>query len=267
MLKRLFDLLVSGIVLLILAVPFSIIAIILRFSGEGEVWYLQDRVGRYGRIFRVYKFATMLKDSPNIGSGDITVRNDPRVLPLGGFLRKTKINELPQFINVFLGQMSLVGWRPLMPVSFQEYSSAIQQKIVAVKPGVTGIGSVIFRDEESIITAAKEDGRDLRETYRSHIMPYKGALELWYAERASLWTDLKILMATAMAVVRPKWNGFRAWFADLPQPQSDLLRTHFGCDLRVLCSGATLPGTGAAGPVTLNAEPADDHGQKAGDRA
>ncbi|MCA9010686.1 MAG: sugar transferase [Planctomycetaceae bacterium] len=227
MLKRLFDLFISGFVLLLLAVPFAIIAIILRLSGEGEVWYLQDRVGRHGRIFKVYKFATMLKDSPNLGSGDITIRNDPRVLPLGGFLRKTKINELPQFINVFLGQMSLVGWRPLMPVSFQVYAPEIRKKIVEVKPGITGIGSVIFRDEESIVTAAKEDGRDLRETYRNHIMPYKGALELWYTERANLWTDIKILLATTLAVLRPDWNGFRQWFDNLPQPQTDFMRKHF----------------------------------------
>jgi lipopolysaccharide/colanic/teichoic acid biosynthesis glycosyltransferase len=227
MLKRMLDLFISGLVLLMLAIPFAVIAIILRLSGEGEVWYLQDRVGRYGRIFKVYKFATMLKDSPNIGSGDITVRNDPRVLPLGGFLRKTKINELPQFINVFLGQMSLVGWRPLMPVSFQEYAPRIQVEIVAVKPGVTGIGSVIFRDEESIITSAKKEGRDLRETYRNHIMPYKGALELWYAKRANLWTDIKILVATSLAVARPGWNGFREWFDNLPEPESDLLKKHF----------------------------------------
>lgn len=228
MLKRLFDLLVSAVVLLILAIPFAIISLILKFSGEGEVWYLQDRVGKDGRIFKVYKFATMLKDSPNIGSQDITVANDPRVLPIGRFLRKAKINEFPQFINVFQGQMSLVGWRPLMPVSFQEYSPEVQQKILAVKPGVTGIGSLVFRDEEAIITRAQHEGRDLRETYRHHVMPYKGALELWYAERANLWTDLKILTATAMVVLLPSWSGFRRWFPNLPQPESDMLREHFG---------------------------------------
>ncbi len=231
MLKRLLDITVSGTVLLILAFPFAVIMAILRFSGEGEIWYLQDRVGRGGKIFKVYKFATMLKDSPNLGSQDITVEDDPRVLPIGKLLRKTKINELPQFINVFRGDMSLVGWRPLMPMSFREYSDEIQSRIVAVQPGLTGIGSVVFRDEERIITSAQKEGRDLRATYRDEIMPYKGALELWYADRASLRTDLKILTATAIAVILPGWNGYRDWFRDLPQPATSFLAGHLGMEI------------------------------------
>lgn len=230
MLKRLLDIVVSGTVLLILALPFAVVMVVLRFTGEGEIFYPQERVGRAGKIFRVFKFATMLKDSPNLGSKEITVQNDPRVLPFGKLLRKTKINELPQFINVFKGDMSLVGWRPLMPVSFDEYSEEIQQKIIAVRPGLTGIGSVVFRDEESIVTLAKEQGRDLRETYREDIMPYKGALELWYAERPGLWQDLKILFATVIAVLVPGWQGYRNWFDGLPRPQSAFLTSHLGLD-------------------------------------
>ena len=230
MLKRLLDIVVSGTVLLILALPFAVVMVVLRFTGEGEIFYPQERVGRDGKIFRVFKFATMLKDSPGLGSKDITVQDDPRVLPFGKLLRKTKINELPQFINVFQGDMSLVGWRPLMPMSFDEYSQEIQEKIVAVQPGLTGIGSVVFRDEESIVTLAKEQGRDLRETYRKDIMPYKGALELWYAERAGLWQDLKILFATVIAVLLPGWQGYRNWFDELPRPQSAFLASHLGLD-------------------------------------
>ncbi len=230
MLKRMLDIVVSGIVLLILAAPFLVIMVVLRCTGEGEVWYLQERVGRDGRIFRVFKFATMLRDSPQMGSKDITVKNDPRVLPVGRFLRKTKINELPQFINVFRGDMSLVGWRPLMPMSFEAYADDVKKQIVKVQPGLTGIGSIVFRDEESIVTQAKREGRDLRETYRDEIMPYKGALELWYADHAGLWTDLKILLATAIAVIVPGWTGYRRWFSDLPRPHSRFLAERLKLD-------------------------------------
>ncbi len=223
--KRLLDIVVAGAVLLVLGLPFLAIMAVLRWTGEGEVWYLQDRVGRDGKIFRVFKFATMLKASPSLGSRDITVQNDPRVLPVGKLLRKTKINELPQFINVFRGDLSLVGWRPLMPVSFQEYADEVQRKIVTVQPGLTGLGSVVFRDEESIVTTAQKEGRDLRATYRDEIMPYKGALELWYADHAGLWTDLKILSATAIVVVIPRWTGYRRWFVGLPRPHTQFLAT------------------------------------------
>ena len=229
--KRLMDLVVSGIVLIILCPLFAVIMVILRFSGEGEVWYPQERVGRDGKLFKVLKFATMLKASPNLGSKDITVQDDPRVLPVGKLLRKTKINELPQFINVFKGDMSLVGWRPLMPMSFDEYSDDIQKNIVSVQPGLTGIGSVVFRDEESIVTRAQAEGRDLRVTYRDEIMPYKGALELWYADHAGILTDLRIVFATVVAVFRPGWNGYRRWFDALPVPQTEFLSDHLGLNV------------------------------------
>ncbi len=109
---RLFDVIFSGIALVFLSPLLIPIALLLKLSGEGEIFFLQERVGKNREMFKLYKFATMLKDSPNIGTGTVTMKNDPRILPIGAFLRKTKINELPQLLNVFLGHMSLIGPRP-----------------------------------------------------------------------------------------------------------------------------------------------------------
>jgi lipopolysaccharide/colanic/teichoic acid biosynthesis glycosyltransferase len=226
--KRLFDILVSGTVLLVLAIPLAIVIVILKLTGEREAFYFQERVGLGGKIIKVSKFVTMIKNSPNLGTQDITLRNDPRVLPVGKFLRKTKINELPQFWDVLVGKLSMVGWRPLMPQGFADYPKPVQERIVQVKPGLTGIGSLVFRDEESIINEAQQEGRDLRSCYRQDIMPYKGALECWYADRASLILDLKILVATAIAVAKPSWRGYRSWFRGLPTPDSSIVQRHTG---------------------------------------
>ncbi len=226
MIKRLIDIVISGLALLFLMFPFLVIIVILRFTGEGKVFYLQERVGFKGKHFNVIKFATMLQNSLNIGSADITVRNDPRVLPMGKFLRKTKINELPQIFNVFKGDMSLVGWRPLVPKGFADYPQHVQTTIIDVQPGLTGIGSVVFRDEESIITMAQTRGKDLRACYREDIMPYKGELEVWYKANQSLIVDFKIMTATALAVLMPGKRFYLSWFKALPEPKSPLIREY-----------------------------------------
>ncbi len=228
MVKRAFDLTVSGAILLIFSLPLAIIFAILKFTGEREAFYFQDRVGYKGRIIQVTKFVTMIKDSPNIGTQDITLKNDPRVLPVGKWLRKTKLNEFPQFWDVFIGKLALVGWRPLMPKGFADYPECVQREIVKVKPGLTGIGSLVFRDEEAIISKAQAEGRDLRVCYREDIMPHKGALELWYVEHQSFRTDIKILVATGVAVLQPGWKGYTHWFKDLPLPASRILQAHLG---------------------------------------
>lgn len=177
------------------------------------MFYYQRRVGYKNRLFDIWKFATMLKDSPNMGTGTITVRNDPRVTPMGGFLRKSKLNELPQIINVLKGDMSLVGPRPLDEKGFNAYSEAVRSKIYNVTPGITGIGSVIFRDEEQLVSAATIPPREF---YNQFIAPYKGELELWYQEHQSLLTDLKILVLTVVVIVRPGSKLAYRWFPALP---------------------------------------------------
>ncbi len=163
-------------------------------------------------MFNICKFATMLKNSPNMGTGEITLRNDARVTKFGKILRLTKVNELPQIINVFKGDMSIVGPRPLMEVSFKQYPEEVQQKIYDSKPGMTGIGSLIFRDEEKIVSAAP----DPRAMYKI-IYLYKGKLELWYQVHASLYTDFMIIFLTAWSILFPQNNLTNKVFKDLPK--------------------------------------------------
>lgn len=195
--KRFLDVVLSFLALVALA-PFLLpVIVILRFTGEGEVFYIQERAGRGGNSFGLYKFATMLKDSPNIGDGEITVRGDPRVLPFGRFLRKTKLNELPQLWNIFIGDMSVVGPRPMVLNTYAYYSEEARAKLNTIRPGLTGIGSIIFRDEERYLA----DREEPMQFYREHIIPYKSDLELWFVENNTLWLYIKIILVTAWVVI------------------------------------------------------------------
>ncbi|RZK70036.1 MAG: sugar transferase [Pedobacter sp.] len=211
-LKRILDILIAGTALIVLSPILIPVTVILMFTGEKEVFYFQERIGYLNKRFNIYKYATMLKNSPNIGTGEITLRNDPRVTAFGKFLRMSKINELPQIINVLKGDMSIVGPRPLMQVSFDIYNEEVKQKIYLSKPGITGIGSIVFRDEEKIVS----DAADPKEAYRNIIYPYKGKLELWYLENASLLTDLKIIFLTGWSILFPNNNLTQKFFKNLP---------------------------------------------------
>ena len=212
--KRLLDIVVSLITLIILLPVFVPIIITLRFSAEGEVFYFQERYGINNSKFKIWKFATMLKNSMNMGTGSITLQNDPRVTTIGFYLRKSKINELPQIINILKGDISLVGPRPLVSKTFKAYSDEVQLKIYNVKPGLTGIGSIIFRDEESIISVVKDE--DPHEFYKRVIAPYKGELEIWYQENCSFFLDLKLIFLTAWIILFPNSKLYEKCFKDLP---------------------------------------------------
>ena len=214
-LKRTLDIAISIIALTILLPLFVPVIIILRFTAEGEVFYFQERIGINNSRFQIWKFATMLKNSMNIGTGSITLKNDPRVTGIGKFLRKTKINELPQIINILKGDISIVGPRPLVTKTFSAYSDEIQAKIYNVKPGLTGIGSIIFRDEETLISSVKDE--DPHEFYKRVIAPYKGALEMWYQEHKSFFLDLKLIFITAWVIIFPESKIYESWFKDLPK--------------------------------------------------
>lgn len=213
--KRLIDLFLSVIALVILSPILIPIMIILKFTGEHYIFYAQDRIGEGGKVFSLLKFATMLKDSPNLGTGDITLKNDPRVLPFGKFLRKSKINELPQIINVLIGHMSLVGPRPLTPKNFDYYSEEVKEKIKLLKPGLTGIGSVVFRDEEFFLNKLVSDGLDHETAYREYVSSYKGKLEVWYFENRNIWIDFKLIVLTVFIIIKPNLN-IRQFFNNLP---------------------------------------------------
>ena len=212
--KRLFDCIFSGLAILLLCPLGFVLAVILRFTGEGEIFYRQKRIGRNGKPFGVLKFATMLKDSPNLGTGTITKKRDPRVLPLGKILRKTKLNEIPQLWNIFIGDMSIVGPRPLTKETRDYIPAEILEEIQDVQPGLTGIGSIIFRDEETII---HESGEDYHEFYRREISPFKGELELWYKNNRSFLIDLKIILFPEWAVCFPKIPMINRCFPSLPK--------------------------------------------------
>ena len=216
--ERSFDIIFSGLALFLLLPLLIPILIILRYSGEGEVFFLQDRIGQDGEIFKLFKFVTMLKDSPNIGTGTLTIKDDPRILPFGRFLRKTKVNELPQLLNVFLGQMSVIGPRPLTQDSFSSYSKEVQKLVSMVRPGLSGIGSIIFRDEENILTE-KEDSLDF---YLKSISPYKGKLESWYVKNYRIKTYFKAIIMTVWVIIFPSSGSVWSLFKDLPEPPNEL---------------------------------------------
>jgi lipopolysaccharide/colanic/teichoic acid biosynthesis glycosyltransferase len=215
---RFFDILFSSLAILVLSPLLVPIVIILKCSGEGEVFFLQERIGKEGKLFKLFKFATMLKDSPNLGTGTVTMRGDPRVLPVGKFLRKTKINELPQLLNIFFGDMSVIGPRPLTAQTFGSYSESTQAVIKKVRPGLSGVGSIIFRGEEDIMHGAAASV----DFYDNVIAPYKGALEEWFVSNKGLYIYFIAIFTTVWAVLFPKTKVAWAVFKGLPEPPEEL---------------------------------------------
>ena len=195
------------------------LCIVLLLTGEGEIIFAQERIGRNKKKFYLFKFATMLKNSPNIGAGEITVRGDPRVLPFGQFLRKTKLNELPQLWNIFIGDMSVVGPRPMVLNTYAHYPEEAREKLNTIRPGLTGIGSIVFRDEERYLA----DRDEPMEFYREHIIPYKSDLELWFVENNTLWLYIKIIFVTAWVVVFPSSTIVDKAFDGIPSLPGSLI--------------------------------------------
>jgi lipopolysaccharide/colanic/teichoic acid biosynthesis glycosyltransferase len=215
---RVFDIFFSGIAIIVLF-PFMIpIMIGLKLTGECYIFYSQTRVGRHGKDFKVLKFATMLKDSPNLPGGLYTSANDPRLLPMGKFLRKTKINELPQLINIFIGQMSIVGYRPTVREHYDAFSDDVKEKLYDLKPGLTGIGSIIFRNEEEIL----HQFDDKKYFHKKIINPYKGTLECWYADHSNIANYFKIIFVTALIVLNSNFSICEKAFKDLPPVPPEL---------------------------------------------
>ena len=216
--ERLFDILLSGLAIIILSPLLIPIVIILRITGEGEVFFLQDRVGLGFKRFKLIKFATMLKESPNLATGTITIKDDPRVLPVGKLLRNVKINELPQLINVFLGEMSLVGPRPLTEQTFKSYAQETQNITTKVKPGLSGVGSIIFRREEGILNS----GNDSIQFYNDIIAPYKGAVEEWFVFNKSLYYYFLTILVTIWVILFPESKIVWRTFKNIPVPPEQL---------------------------------------------
>ena len=219
MIKRIIDLFIATVALVLLSPLLLIVIIILKCTGEGEVFYLQKRLGFLNKKFNIIKFATMVKNSPNIGSGSLTLRGDPRVLPFGKFLRKSKINELPQIFNVIIGNMSIVGPRPQMQVDFDKFPVDKRNEIYKSKPGITGVGSIIFRDEEKWISNFEGDKHKF---YKEKIAPYKAEVEIWYLQNRSVFIDFKLIFLTAWIIVFPNSNIVENVLKSLPKKPSHL---------------------------------------------
>lgn len=210
--QRFFDIIFSTLAILVFSPILLSTCIILRLTGEGEIFYKQKRVGRHRQSIEIMKFATMLKNSPNIGTGTVTLMDDPRVLPVGRFLRKTKINELPQLFNVLFGDMSLIGPRPQTQRCFQAFPESLRDLIVSVRPGLSGLGSVFFRNEELMM----HDAEDAELFYDTVIMPYKGKLEAWYATQNSLQLYFMLILSTIYVVLTGKILLSKTVLSSLP---------------------------------------------------
>lgn len=195
-LKRCFDITASALGLLFLMIPFLIIAIIIKATSKGPVFFRQVRVGKDGKEFRIYKFRTMVVDAEKKGM-QITVGADSRITGIGKFLRKTKVDELPQLINVLKGQMSFVGPRPEVPRYVALYDD-YQRNILRIKPGITELASIVYRDENEVL--AKSENPE--ETYINEIMPKKIALNIEYMQKLGFWYDIKLIFMTFVAILK-----------------------------------------------------------------
>jgi len=234
--KRIVDVLFSSTALIVLSPLLLLVAIVLRATGEGCVLYRQERVGRGGRTFGLYKFATMLKDSPNLPGGFLTRKGDPRVLPVGRVLRATKINEIPQLLNVLLGDMTLIGPRPQARAHFELFPAQVKEEIVKVRPGLSGVGSIVFRSEDVIMARCP---KDQNRCYEEDIAPYKGELELWYVRHQSFALDLLLMVLTVWVIVFPASQYYARFLRHLPRPSSPVLSAHMA--LSVVVIGCCVP--------------------------
>lgn len=187
--KRLFDLLGAALGLLLLAPLLLLVALWVKLDAPGPVFFRQERVGRYGRTFRIHKFRTMHDDAGGLA---LTVGEDPRITRAGRWLRRTRVDELPQLIDVLMGDMSLVGPRPEVPRYVAHYPAALRERALAVRPGITDPASLDYLDEAALLARAADPERE----YIEVILPAKLQRAADYAERASLATDLALLWRT-----------------------------------------------------------------------
>jgi len=192
-------------------------------STGNKIFFRQKRVGLKGKIFNVLKFTTMIENSENMGAGTITLKNDSRVLPIGKILRKSKLNELPQLINILKGDMSVIGPRPQDIAGFNAFKKEEQSIIIQVRPGLSGVGPIFFRDEDEIIARACMTDKKL--FYDEHIAPYKGKIEAWYVENKNISLYFSLIFMTIYVVLRPKNKiDYLKLFTAFPLPPKELSR-------------------------------------------
>lgn len=195
--KRLFDWLGATFGLLLLAPVLLAIALWVKLDSPGPVFYRQERVGRFGKPFRIHKFRTMRHDPHGQGL-QITVGGDARITRSGQVLRASKLDELPQLIDVWVGDMSLVGPRPEVPRYVACYPAALRDKILSVRPGITDLASIEYRDESDVLARAQ----DPEKAYIEQVLPHKLALSARYVDTASVWGDVWLIVRTIQAILR-----------------------------------------------------------------
>ena len=195
--KRAFDWVMASVGLAVLAPVLLLIALAIKLDSPGPVFFRQERVGRHGRLFRIHKFRTMRHDPGGAGL-QITVGADARVTRVGAFLRASKLDELPQLIDVWRGVMSLVGPRPEVPRYVAAYPAALRDKVLSVRPGITDLASITYRDEATVLARAADPER----AYIDEVLPHKLRLAAQYVDRASLVSDIALILRTIWAIVR-----------------------------------------------------------------
>jgi len=195
--KRLFDWTLSSLGLVMLAPVLVLLALWIKLDSPGPVFYRQERVGLRGSLFRIHKFRTMRHEPQGTGL-QITVGADARITRVGRLLRASKLDELPQLLDVWLGTMSLVGPRPEVPRYVAVYPAALREKVLSVKPGITDLASIEYRDESAVLARAA----DPEHAYIHEVLPHKLALSARYVDEATLWGDVRLIWRTLLAIVR-----------------------------------------------------------------
>jgi len=194
--KRLFDLFFVIPGLLILSPVFLLIALLIKRDDNGPILFKQVRVGQHGKLFKVLKYRTMVVDTEKKGA-KVTTGGDPRITQAGHWLRKYKLDELPQLFNVLKGDMSLVGPRPEVPEYVKFYTKEQKQTVLSVPPGITDLASIEFRNENDLLAGSKDPVKD----YREKVLPIKLKYYEQYVKERSLWLDFKIIIKTIIAIV------------------------------------------------------------------
>lgn len=207
----------GAVFLLFILSPLILFTAFLLLILNKSVIYAKPRIGFQSKSFTILKFITMIPNSHNMTYGTMTIGNDPRITPIGRILRKFKIDELPQLWNVIKGDMSFIGPRPLDQSEFDCYDAEVKNIIYSVKPGITGIGSIVFRNEDKILSDPSVSPSIL---YKELIAPFKGQLELWYLENQSFYVDFMLLCLTLVAIFVPNKRLIYKVFPSLPSEKN-----------------------------------------------
>ena len=199
-LKLFFDKVLALLMLIPLSPIILGIAIWIKLDSEGPVFYRQERITTYGRTFRIYKFRTMVKDADKMGAA-VTQQNDPRISKVGHKLRKVRLDELPQLINVLIGDMSFVGVRPEVAKYVNRYTDEMNATLL-LPAGITSPASIEYKDEDEVIEKFKGSGRSIDDIYIEEVLPDKMKYNLDYIKNFSIVNDIKIMILTALAVIK-----------------------------------------------------------------